>query len=247
MYDEYYTVERQQREKEAEQKWEREKTAEREKREREVDGTVDWAEENAGLETTENAETDTKTGWKKTEAKVSKYRPVSVAVGLVLGGVFAYEQSENAKPIDCANTFDATLGRDFIHTETSHFVSNMLALLLVSNVEAKVGSVQFLCVMGLILLISALVTMGLTSLFKLKCSIGFSGVLLGMMSYALVAADSKVVNWSALGVLVLTSVAPLLQANSRISVSGHLIGICTGLAVGLAARLVLFSSKKKDA
>lgn len=177
--------------------------------------------------------------------KVSKYRPVSIAVAAALTGVFAYEQSANAKPIDCSNTFGATLSRDFIHTEMPHFASNMLALFLVSNVEAQIGSVEFVAAMGSILLLSALLTMGLTRLFNFNCSIGFSGVLLGMMAFALVSADSKVLNWSALGVLLLTSVAPLATPESRVSVSGHLIGIVSGLAVGLVYRLRKSSARRR--
>ena len=171
--------------------------------------------------------------------KISKFRPVSVATALALTGVFAYEKSGKAAEVDCSNRFLPTMARDFIHQDTDHFASNMLALLLVSNVEAAVGSVEFLAAMGSILLLSALLTMGLTKMFSLDCSIGFSGVLLGLMTFGLLVADSKTLNWSAVALLVLTSIAPLFTGNrGNVSVSGHLIGIAAGGLIGLAYRLV---------
>lgn len=174
-----------------------------------------------------------------TMQKISKFRPVSIATALALSGVFAYEKSGKAPEVNCENRFLPTVGRDFIHKDTDHFASNMLALLLVSNVEAAVGSAEFLAAMGSILLLSALLTMGLTKLFSIDCSVGFSGVLLGLMTFGLLTADSKVLNWSAVALLVLTSVAPLFTGNSGgVSVSGHLIGIAAGGIIGLSYRLV---------
>lgn len=166
---------------------------------------------------------------------VSKYRPVSIGLGATLATVFGLYRSGKFQTLDCSNTYGATVKRDFIHLDTYHLLVNLLSLFYVSGLEAQIGSVRFLALVGSIVLIAALATMGITRLFNVKCSIGFSGIILGLMAFALLTGR-KELNWVPLLYLVAVSVAPTGQ---NISVSGHLIGIATGVVLALGYRYAL--------
>jgi membrane associated rhomboid family serine protease len=165
----------------------------------------------------------------------SRYRPVSIILGVALSVVFGLYRSNVVQGVDCSNNVGAAVVRDFTHTDTLHFLVNMLSFVYVSGIESREGSVKYLAVIGGILLLSALATVGLTTMLKLRCSIGFSGVILGLMAYGLVTSDLKQF-WVPLLYLIGVSVLPTSQ---NVSISGHLIGLGAGSIIGLIDRYAL--------
>lgn len=176
---------------------------------------------------------------------ISKYRPVSIATGVALITVFGLYKSGklDESKIDCSNKFLPTVARDFTHVDTMHLVFNLVALFYVSKMETQFGSIQFLALMGLIVLITALGTMAATKLFGVNCAVGFSGALLGLMAFGLTSGTEKL-NWLPLVYLVAVSVIPVPGQN--ISISGHLIGIATGALLGLGYRATGLNQKNKS-
>lgn len=168
----------------------------------------------------------------------SKYRPVSIVLGVALSVVFGLYRGNVVQGIDCGNNVGAAIVRDFTHVDIMHFIVNMASFAYVSGVEAREGSVKYLAVVGGILILSALATVGLTAMLNLRCSIGFSGVVLGLMAYGLVTSDLKQF-WIPLAYLLLVSVLP---TSSNVSISGHLIGLGAGSIIGLIDRFAFPNS-----
>jgi len=170
-----------------------------------------------------------------TDADWSKYRPVSIVIGVALSVVFGLYRGGVLTDIDCSNNVGAALLRDFTHVDVLHFLVNMVSFAYVSGVEKREGSLKYLAVMGGILILSALATVGLTAWLNVRCSIGFSGVVLGLMAYGLITSDLKQF-WVPLLYLLAVSIMP---TSSNVSISGHLIGLGAGSIIGLLDRFVL--------
>ena len=166
---------------------------------------------------------------------ISKYRPVSIVIGIALAAIFGLYSSGTINQIDCRNTVGAAVVRDFTHTDLVHFLVNIVSFAYISGVEAREGSLKYVAVVGGVLLLSALATVGLTALFNVQCSIGFSGVVLGLMAYALVSSETKQF-WVPLIYLLVVSILP---TDGNVSISGHLIGIAAGSIIGAIDRFAL--------
>ena len=166
---------------------------------------------------------------------ISKYRPVSIATGVAMVTVYGLYTAGVLKKddIDCSNQFVPIVARDFTHTDLVHLAFNMISLFYVSKMEAQFGSIPFLALMGTIIIIATVGTIIVTKLLHVNCAIGFSGVLLGLMTFGLVTG-AETNFWWPLIYLVASSVIPV--PGQRISISGHAIGIATGLLLGLGYR-----------
>ena len=153
-------------------------------------------------------------------------KPVSIAIGIVLVAIFTMYKSGKFTQLPCENNLLKNASRDFIHVDTYHLIVNMLALYYVSDLEVQIGSVKYTALVTIIVAVSAVLTYFADKVLHLTCSIGFSGVLLGLMAYTLLARREKL-NWKPILYLIAVSVTP---SAPNISVSGHLIGIIAGVA-----------------
>ena len=137
----------------------------------------------------------------------------------------------------CTNNMPHGILREFTHFSMYHLITNMVALYYVSRLEPLIGSIQMAAASGLIILISSIFTIIMRhSIPKVKCSIGFSGVILGLLAYEILAKQFQTSNTDGNGLkpsiillvfLALSSVGP--SGAKNVSVSGHLIGIMAGL------------------
>ena len=157
-------------------------------------------------------------------------RVVSSLIGAILVAVFFLRPG-----VDCTNSLLSTAQREFIHIEPYHLVLNLYALYRISHLEGVVGSPKFAVVTALMVVASTVATHLLTKVLPIKCSIGFSGVLLGLMAYAFVTQSEKMT------LLPVVYLALSSVGGPNVSVSGHLIGIVCGTLIGVASRLVVSS------
>ncbi len=166
---------------------------------------------------------------------ISKYRPVSIALGAACVTVFAlYKTGKLDKnKLDCSNTFGPTVARNFIHFDLLHLVFNLISLFYASSIEAQMGSIPYLALVGIIILICSLGMMAITKLFNVKCSIGASSFILALLTFGLITQKEKSFIWPLI-YLVVTSVTPL--AGAGVSLAGHACGIATGALLGVTYR-----------
>ena len=72
---------------------------------------------------------------------------------------------------------------NFVHVDAAHLISNLYALYAISRVEEKMGFKPFIWLIVFLLSFNTLVHYMLRSVFKdMKCSIGFSGILFGLIT-----------------------------------------------------------------
>lgn len=155
-------------------------------------------------------------------------RLVSIAIFVLLGVIFIAARSGLLPENICNNNLFYNIFREFIHIDTYHFILNAIALYYVSRLEARVGSAKYALLVTAIVIVSALITYLANAMFNFTCAIGFSGVLLGLMAYDLLTRD-KTINWKALVYLLLVSINPTAAGGQTVSISGHLIGIISGV------------------
>jgi membrane associated rhomboid family serine protease len=161
-------------------------------------------------------------------------KPVSIAVGVVLVAIFTMYQTGKLHKLPCENNLLKNASRDFIHVDMYHLVINMLGLYYISDLEIQIGSVKYTALIAAIVVLSSLYTYLTKKVLDLTCAIGFSGVLLGLMAFALLSQREKL-DWKPIFYLVAISVNP---GAGNISVSGHLIGIAAGVTAFFGMKML---------
>ena len=162
-----------------------------------------------------------------------KYNPVSIVVALVLVAVFVMYRTSNVS-VPCENNLLTNASRDFIHIDPYHLIVNLMGLYYVASLERRVGSYKYASLIAILVALSSIFTYTSEKLFNLNCSIGFSGVLLGLMTYGLLSRREKI-DWKPVLYLVAISITPTAP---NVSVSGHLIGIVAGITAFFGTQLI---------
>ncbi len=134
------------------------------------------------------------------------------------------------KDFTCENTIPAIAYRSFIHVDLTHLLVNLYALYVLSRVEKQIGFANFLILILVLLVISTLIDFWASKLINYGCSIGFSGILFGILAWEMVTGQE--VDLRLLGVIFYMVLQPSLR-NPRASFQGHLIGAISGVIVGM--------------
>ena len=158
-----------------------------------------------------------------------KNYPVTISLAIFLFVItLAYE-------IDVLDNIPCEIGvlkgahRTIVHANWKHLFVNIFTLLMLSRIEEKHGSAFFASLILQIWFISVIIEFVTQKYVKLRCSIGFSGVLLGLIAWEMVANGMNIVVLLSLAILV---VIPSIQ-NKKASLSGHIIGAISGLIVAM--------------
>ena len=168
-------------------------------------------------------------------------RLVSISIAILLAAIYGAYSTGTLTEIPCQNTLLNSAVRDFIHVDSYHLIVNLLGLYYVSTLEQKVGPLHYTAVISGIVAISAVLTFFVTKVLAVNCSIGFSGVILGLMSYTL-ARRGLHVSWQPILYLIAVSAS---SRSPNVSVSGHLIGIVSGLLVALLTQWCLLQRRRR--
>ena len=90
---------------------------------------------------------------------------------------------------------------------------------ILSRIEDYIGTRKYIILLFLILFISSILDYIITLLFpSIHCSIGFSGILFGLLSWETIVLNDF--NFFVLIILLINVVSPSLQ-NSKASLIGH--------------------------
>ena len=153
-----------------------------------------------------------------------------IAVSVVI--VFALYITTAIKTIPCGKNLMSIFCSNFVHLEPSHLIANLFALYNLARVEKQLGHKKFGCLIVFLLIFTTIVEVSAHKLFSdLKCSVGLSGILFGIMSWELITKrglDLMIV-LSIIGVVV----TPSVQNSKGASLLGHTIGAIAGIIGGL--------------
>ena len=104
----------------------------------------------------------------------------------------------------------------------------MYAFLQFSSIEKVLGSTQYLIIVLSLAVLQTLIEMISRNFIDLTCSIGFSGVLYGILTWILLSG--KQTNPKMI-IAVLLSIFSSSAYDPRLSLSGHLMGVLAGFIV----------------
>jgi membrane associated rhomboid family serine protease len=157
--------------------------------------------------------------------------PVSVFFAVSIIIVFSLYLTTAIKTIPCGNDVMSSFLSNFVHVDSYHLMANLFALYSLSRVEQNVGTKRFL---GLIVFLLIFNTLAETIVHKaypnMPCSIGFSGILFGIMTWEIVT--KKQLDLMLVFSIVAMVVIPSIQ-NPKASLLGHSVGAIAGVVGGL--------------
>ena len=160
--------------------------------------------------------------------------PVSAFFSVVIIIIFLLYFTTIFKTIPCGNTVLEQFYSNFIHTDIYHISANLYALYALSRVERKMGTKKFLYLIIFLLAFNTLLEILAKKLKpELQCSIGFSGVLYGVMTWELVT--EKDLDIYILSSIIIMTVLPSLKSKN-ISLLSHGIGAFSGVISALVYR-----------
>jgi membrane associated rhomboid family serine protease len=149
---------------------------------------------------------------------------------VILIFIYACYQSGFFKSIPCENGIVNGVSRSFIHISTTHLLANLAGIYILYRAEMQLGSSKFLRTFISILVISIVFECIYSLLFKVECSIGFSGVLFGFAAWSILT--EKKLDYSLLGLLAVFIVGTSIK-DSKASFCGHLCGFMAGITTAI--------------
>jgi len=170
------------------------------------------------------------------DVPVSKYLAVSIII------VFMLYTLNILKEIPCQNDMVGSMKSHFIHLEPMHIFSNLLALYALSRVENEMKSKKFLLLVAFIIVFSSVLEIAVRRIIpSIPCSIGFSGVLFGVMTWEMLC-KKKIDLYLLASIIVMIATPSMTQkatgVSSNVSLVGHAIGAFAGALGGLVYRAI---------
>lgn len=137
--------------------------------------------------------------------------------------------------IPCGKNVQEIFAGNFVHVDPYHLISNLYALYSLSRVERRIGK-NFKWLVVFLTMFNTLIEYYLRKMFpQIKCSIGFSGILFGLMSWELITENEMDLNL--ILSLIIIVINPSLE-KSNISLIGHTVGALSGIVGGLTWKYI---------
>lgn len=130
--------------------------------------------------------------------------------------------------LPCESSYLSTLTRNFIHIQAFHIIANLFAFYQMRQIELQLGLTSYLFLILALVVVQTTIEFIFNQYVDLGCSIGFSGVLYGLIVWMLINLPSNTRS----GLLsILISIVGSSLAMPNLSLSGHLIGFFSGFIV----------------
>jgi hypothetical protein len=163
--------------------------------------------------------------------------PVTIFLGVIIVVIFLLYSNTVLKSIPCGNSIIDVFKTNFVHIDLYHIIANLTSLYALSRIEIAIGWQKFLGLTMFLLIFNTIIEWAAKKLFpSLVCSIGFSGVLFGFMTWELVA--TKKLDLYLLASIIMITVLPSVR-NKKASLRGHAIGAFSGIIGGLIWKYVV--------
>jgi len=169
---------------------------------------------------------------------VSQFKDVPVssflAVSIVI--IFALYIATIIKTVPCGDTVLSSFCSNFVHVEYYHLFANLLALYALTRVERDIGTKNFSFLVIFLLVFTSIVEVLAHKLFPgMPCSIGFSGILFGIMTWEVITKKGfdVMIVVSIFGMVVMPSIQ-----NPKASLIGHAVGAIAGIIGGFVWRSI---------
>lgn len=157
--------------------------------------------------------------------------PVSLFLAVSIVVVFSMYITTAIKTIPCGKNIMSSFCTNFVHVEPYHLTANLFALYSLARVERDIGTRNFFGLIMFLLLFTSITEVIVHKMFSnLPCSIGFSGILFGIMAWELTTKKdfNIMLALSILGIVIAPSVY-----NPKISLNGHATGAIAGVIGGM--------------
>ncbi|HRN71328.1 MAG TPA: rhomboid family intramembrane serine protease [Candidatus Woesebacteria bacterium] len=141
--------------------------------------------------------------------------------------ISVYIVSNNISPlIYCQPNFFNSISRTFLHANLAHLTGNVVSLQQIGSILIlSYGNTLFAKVTILITVLEIFTDYFLTRYFQINCSIGYSGVIFGLLTYLLITTR---VPLNQLGIILAFQLLPGFLSPG-ISNFGHMLGILNGV------------------
>jgi membrane associated rhomboid family serine protease len=135
------------------------------------------------------------------------------------------------KTVPCGNSILDRFYRNFFHVDAQHLFTNLVSLYGLSRVEKKIGTSSFISLILFSLIFNTVLEAILYKNFPdIKCGIGFSGVIMTVITYELIT--TKKLDLLLFTGLFAMTIGPSLKSD-KVSISGHAIGVVSGIVAGI--------------
>ena len=158
-----------------------------------------------------------------------KEYPICSFISVLIIIIFSLYLTNAIKTIPCDKDMKSIFISQFIHTDFLHLLSNLYGIYSLSKVEYKYGPKKFFGLLIFLLIFNTIFEGILHKIIKTPCSIGFSGVLYGVLTFDMIYGDFNYMLFGS--IIVHIFVNKIFKSN--ISLQGHLIGALSGIIGGL--------------
>lgn len=166
-----------------------------------------------------------------TENVSTNFLPVCNFLSVSMVVIFCMYFTQLIKQVPCNDKIIPNFFSNFVHTDFNHLIGNILSLYAFSRIEKELGMKKFISLLIFLLSFNTIIDTTIHNLFpNIPCSIGFSGVLFGIMTWEI--STKQEVNIYIIASVIFTVILPSIQ-NTKISLSGHLIGAFSGIIGGI--------------
>ena len=157
--------------------------------------------------------------------------PVSSSLSITMAIIYLLYYFKVLTSIPCNKTIKDVFYGQFVHVDSYHLLFNLYTLYTLNRIELEMGYKPFMYLLIFLLIFNTIVEFVLRLLFKgLKCSIGFSGILFGFISWDI--ASKKKLDIELLISILLLAVIPTSKGE-KVSLAGHVIGAVSGVFAAL--------------
>ncbi len=170
------------------------------------------------------------------EIKVFKDVPICSFLIVSMTIVFSLYATTLIKQVPCGKNVMSSFLSNFVHMDFYHLTSNLIALYSLSRLEREVGPSLFLQLIVFLLVVNTVLEVSFHKIFPTtKCSIGFSGILFGLITWDLITTKDLDIY---LLISIFTMVVVPSLKRSNVSLSSHCIGAISGIIGGIITSIM---------
>lgn len=159
-----------------------------------------------------------------------KQTPLTAFICVFILTIFLLYVTNVLKEVPCDKDMKSIFISNFIHTDFFHIAANLYGLYSLSRVELSLGPKKFFILLIFLLIFGTIFESVIHKLIKTPCSIGFSGLLYGIMTFEIMY--NKKFDYNIFTSIILNIIVSKL-GNRQVSLTGHIVGAISGIIGGL--------------